>query len=103
MNQSFGAPPGDAGAWLGIASAGKAYYDLMQALSARLGLSSTNPVAEGIAAYSKLEETLAGRADQLKESTIGIEVFAAGMLAGGVLLATLHKLWGGPPGPRGTP
>jgi len=34
--------------------------DLMQALSARLGLSSTNPVAEGIAAYSKLEETLAG-------------------------------------------
>jgi hypothetical protein len=32
----------------------------MQVLSARLGLSSTNPVAEGLAAYSKLEETLAG-------------------------------------------
>ena len=37
VNQSFGAPPGDAGAWLGIASAGKAYYDLMQSL-ADLGL-----------------------------------------------------------------
>jgi len=30
VNRSFGA--GD-GAWLGIASAGKAYYDLMQALA----------------------------------------------------------------------
>jgi len=33
VNRSFGAPLGDAGAWLGIASAGKAYYDLMQALT----------------------------------------------------------------------
>jgi hypothetical protein len=34
--------------------------DEMQVLSARLGLSSSNPVAAGLAAYSKLLETLAG-------------------------------------------
>jgi hypothetical protein len=34
--------------------------DQMQVLSARLGLSSVNPVAEGLAAYSKLLETLDG-------------------------------------------
>ncbi len=34
--------------------------DQMQVLSARLGLSSANPVAEGLAAYSKLLETLDG-------------------------------------------
>jgi hypothetical protein len=34
--------------------------DQMQVLSARLGLSSTNPVAEGLAAYSKMLETLDG-------------------------------------------
>jgi hypothetical protein len=34
--------------------------DQMQVLAARLGLSSLNPVAEGIAAYSSLLETLAG-------------------------------------------
>jgi hypothetical protein len=34
--------------------------DQMQVLSARLGLSSLNPVAEGIAAYSSMLETLAG-------------------------------------------
>ena len=32
--------------------------DQMQALAARLGLSAANPVAEGIAAYSKMLETL---------------------------------------------
>ncbi|HEV2133861.1 MAG TPA: carboxypeptidase-like regulatory domain-containing protein [Terracidiphilus sp.] len=34
--------------------------DEMQALSARLGMSSVNPVAEGLGAYSKMLETLAG-------------------------------------------
>jgi len=34
--------------------------DQMQVLSARLGLSSSNPVAAGLAAYSKMLETLAG-------------------------------------------
>jgi hypothetical protein len=34
--------------------------DQMQVLSARLGLSSTNPVAEGLAVYSGMLETLAG-------------------------------------------
>ncbi len=34
--------------------------DQMQALSARLGLGSSNPVAEGLAAYSPMMETLAG-------------------------------------------
>jgi len=34
--------------------------DQMQVLSARLGLSSVNPVAEGLAAYSSFLETLAG-------------------------------------------
>jgi hypothetical protein len=34
--------------------------DQMQVLSARLGLSSNNPVAEGVAAYSSMLETLAG-------------------------------------------
>ncbi|HME58933.1 MAG TPA: hypothetical protein VKF63_11395, partial [Terracidiphilus sp.] len=34
--------------------------DQMQVLSARLGLSSVNPVAEGLAAYSTMLETLAG-------------------------------------------
>jgi hypothetical protein len=34
--------------------------DQMQVLSARLGLSSANPVAAGVSAYSKLLETLAG-------------------------------------------
>ncbi len=34
--------------------------DQMQVLSARLGLSSVNPVAEGLAAYSKMLETLDG-------------------------------------------
>jgi hypothetical protein len=34
--------------------------DQMQVLSARLGLSSINPVAEGVGAYSKMLETLAG-------------------------------------------
>ncbi len=34
--------------------------DQMQMLSARLGLSGTNPVAEGLAAYSGMLETLAG-------------------------------------------
>jgi hypothetical protein len=34
--------------------------DQMQVLSARLGLSSSNPVAEGLAAYSKMLETLDG-------------------------------------------
>ena len=34
--------------------------DQMQVLSARLGLSSTNPVAEGLAAYSPMLETLDG-------------------------------------------
>ena len=34
--------------------------DQMQVLSARLGLSGNNPVAEGLAAYSKLLETLGG-------------------------------------------
>ncbi|MGA2086128.1 MAG: hypothetical protein ABSG60_11465, partial [Terracidiphilus sp.] len=34
--------------------------DQMQVLSARLGLSSSNPVAEGLAAYSPMLETLAG-------------------------------------------
>ena len=34
--------------------------DQMQVLSARLGLSSVNPVAEGLGAYSKMLETLAG-------------------------------------------
>jgi hypothetical protein len=34
--------------------------DEMQVLSARLGLSSSNPVAAGLAAYSKFLETLAG-------------------------------------------
>ena len=34
--------------------------DSMQVLSARLGLSSANPVEEGLAAYSKFLETLAG-------------------------------------------
>jgi hypothetical protein len=34
--------------------------DQMQVLSARLGLSSTNPVAEGLAAYSSILETLDG-------------------------------------------
>jgi hypothetical protein len=34
--------------------------DEMQVLSARLGLSSVNPVAEGVSAYSKMLETLAG-------------------------------------------
>jgi indolepyruvate ferredoxin oxidoreductase len=47
VNQSFGAPPGDAGAWLGIASAGKAYYDLMQALS-DLGLARDDLAGAGI-------------------------------------------------------
>jgi indolepyruvate ferredoxin oxidoreductase len=44
VNRSFGA--GD-GAWLGIASAGKAYYDLMQAL-ADLGLGRDDLVRAGI-------------------------------------------------------
>ena len=47
VNQSFGAPPGDAGAWLGIASAGKAYYDLMQALS-DLGFAREDLAGAGI-------------------------------------------------------
>ncbi len=34
--------------------------DQMQVLSAQLGLSSVNPVAEGVTAYSSLQETLAG-------------------------------------------
>ncbi len=34
--------------------------DQMQVLSARLGLASMNPVAEGLSAYSKMLETLAG-------------------------------------------
>jgi hypothetical protein len=34
--------------------------DQMQVLSARLGLSSLNPIAEGLAAYSTMLETLAG-------------------------------------------
>jgi hypothetical protein len=34
--------------------------DQMQVLAARLGLSSTNPVAAGLGAYSKMLETLAG-------------------------------------------
>jgi hypothetical protein len=34
--------------------------DQMQVLGARLGLSSANPVAEGLAAYSKMLETLGG-------------------------------------------
>ena len=34
--------------------------DQMQVLSARLGLSSANPVDEGLAAYSAMLETLAG-------------------------------------------
>jgi hypothetical protein len=34
--------------------------DQMQVLSARLGLSSVNPVTEGLAAYSQMLETLAG-------------------------------------------
>jgi len=34
--------------------------DQMQVLSARLGLGGTNPVAEGLAAYSKMLETLDG-------------------------------------------
>ena len=34
--------------------------DQMQVLSARLGLSSVNPVAEGLGAYSRMLETLAG-------------------------------------------
>jgi hypothetical protein len=34
--------------------------DEMQVLSARLGMSSVNPVAEGLGAYSKMLETLAG-------------------------------------------
>ena len=34
--------------------------DEMQVLSARLGMSSVNPVAEGLSAYSKMLETLAG-------------------------------------------
>lgn len=34
--------------------------DQMQVLSARLGMSSTNPVAEGVTAYSGMLETLAG-------------------------------------------
>ena len=33
----------------------------------------------------------------------GTRAAMLGMLAGGVLLATLHKLWGGPPGTRTTP
>jgi indolepyruvate ferredoxin oxidoreductase len=44
VNRSFGAPLSDAGAWLGIASAGKAYYDLMQAL-ADLGIQSAGDLA----------------------------------------------------------
>jgi indolepyruvate ferredoxin oxidoreductase len=44
VNRSFGAA---AGAWLGIASAGKAYYDLMQAL-ADLGLRREDLAALGI-------------------------------------------------------
>src|ERR1017187_462725 len=44
VNRSFGA--GD-GAWLGIASAGKAYYDLMQAL-ADLGLQRDDQARAGI-------------------------------------------------------
>ena len=38
----------------------QASNDQMQVLSARLGLSSTNPVAAGVAAYSSLLETLDG-------------------------------------------
>jgi indolepyruvate ferredoxin oxidoreductase len=44
VNRSFGAPLGDAGARLGIASAGKAYYDLMQALT-DIGLNHSGDLA----------------------------------------------------------
>ena len=47
VNRSFGAPLGAAGASLGIASAGKAYYDLMQAL-ADLGLQRDDLARAGI-------------------------------------------------------
>jgi hypothetical protein len=43
--------------------------DEMQVLSARLGMSSVNPVAEGLGAYSRMLETLAGLLGPTSRST----------------------------------
>ena len=50
--------------------------DQMQVLSARLGLASNNPVAEGLSAYSKMLETLAGLLGQTTRTSSNWTGFA---------------------------
>jgi len=63
--------------------------DQMQVLSARLGLSSANPVAEGLAAYSGLLETLDGLLGPRSADSNAMDRLRAARLAGG-RAASLH-------------